>query len=48
MVVFLSQESTYADVWASQGPGVSEDHEWPRENVGESDVEGTRCKDVPV
>lgn len=48
MVGFLSQGIAYADVWAGQGPDVSEDGEGFGENIDESDLEGTRHRGVPV
>lgn len=35
-------------MWASQGSGVSEDGEWLGEKVDDSDLEGSRHRDVPV
>lgn len=35
-------------MWASQGPGVSEDGKWFGENVGESDLEGMNQCSLPA
>lgn len=35
-------------MWASHGPGVSEDGEWPEEDIDKNDLEGSRHMNVPV